>query len=660
VSSFLLQNAQRLQQAGNLAEAARLYSEILRLNPRQFEALQALGTLHYQAGRYAEAERLIAEAVRLDPRAADAHHLRGCALQRLNRNEDAVNAFNQALAHKPDFSDAKMARGVARMSLNRFDDALSDFDAIIAAEPENAGAWNNRGCIMQALNRNEEALACFEKAWTLKPNFVEAIISGGSVLAALKRFEEAIRNYEKALTINPDLPYVFGNLVLYRLQCCDWRHFQQDRTRVAAGLKAGKPIIQPFINVILSSSMADQLQCARLCVGFQWPKAPRALWRGERYGHDKIRVAYISADFRDHAVARLIAGHFEQHDKSRFETTAVSLVLDEDSAMRKRLRQAFDHFIDADRLSDEQVATQLRRMEIDISIDLMGFTSGCRPGILALRPAPVQVNFLGYPGTMGAPYVDYIVADRVVLPEESRPFYAEKVVTLPDAYQCNDRARVIAPPTPSRATLGLPEDAFVFCCFNNSNKLAPDTFSVWMRLLKRVEGSVLWLLEDNPAATRNLKFEAEQRGVDSSRLVFAPRVKPAEHLARHRAADLFLDTLPYGAHTTASDALWTGLPVLTCKGNTFAARVGASLLNAAGLPELVTETLEDYEALALILARDRDMLHGLKAKLAQNRDRCPLFDTARFTRHFEAALTVMRERQREGKAPTHFAVDPVA
>jgi protein O-GlcNAc transferase len=662
VSNFLLQNAQRLHQAGNLPEAMRLYAEVLRINPQQFEALHGLGSLQFQLGRYAEAERLVAEAVRLDTKAADAHYLRGRALQRLNRNEDAVKSFDQATAIRPDFTDAIMARAIARMSLNRYDDALSDCDAIIAAEPENAGGWHNRGCILQGMNRNEEALACFEQALNLKPDFVEALISGGSVLAALKRFEEAARNYEAALSINPDLPYVFGNLVLYRLQVCDWRTLEHDRARIVSGIKAGKPIMQPFIGTIVLSSVAEQLQCARTAIAQQWPKVPRPLWRGERYGHERIRVAYISADFREHPVARLIAGVFEHHDRSRFETVAVSLLADDGSDMRKRMVAAFDQLIDAERQSDEQVATLLRRMETDIVVDLMGFTSGCRPGILALRSAPVQVNFLGYPGTMGAPYVDYIVGDRTVIPEEHRPFYSEKVVTLPDAYQSNDSRRAIARATPSRSELGLDEHAFVFCCFNNSNKLAPELFTlftVWMRLLQQVEGSLLWLLEDNPAGMRNLKSEANFRGIDPARLVFAPRVKQAQHLARHRAADLFLDTLPYGAHTTASDSLWAGLPVVTCKGATFAGRVGASLLNAADLPELVTDSLAAYEALALTLARDRDLLHSVKEKLARNRESCALFDTARFTRHFETALGVMQQRQREGKLPTQFGIDPL-
>ena len=660
MSAFLLQNAQRLHQAGNLAEAARLYGEVLRLNPNQFEALYALGVLYYQSARFADAERLIADAIRVNPRAAEARYFRGCSLQRLTRDEDAIRDFDQALALKPGFTDAVMARGLARMTLNRYEEALEDFDAIIAADPKDAGAWNNRGCVLQGMNRNEEALAAFEQASALKPDFMQALISSGSVLAGLKRFEEAAANYEKALSLDPNLPFVRGNLAVYRLQCCDWRHLGSDRARIAADIKAGKPVIQPFHNLMLSHSMGEQLSCARNSIAFQWPKQSRALWRGESYAHEKLRVAYVSADFRDHAVARLVAGLFEHHDRSRFETTGVSLIADDGSAMRKRLRGAFDRFIDAERQSDEQVATLIRTMEIDIVVDLMGFTSGCRPGILAFRPAPVQVNFLGYPGTMSASYVDYIVADRFVIPDEHRAFYSEKIVTLPDAYQCNDRQRAIADTTPSRAGLGLPAAAFVYCCFNNSNKLTPEMFDIWMRLLQQVEGSVLWLLEDNAAASRNLRREATARGVAAERLVFAPRVKPADHLARHRAADLFLDTLPYGAHTTASDALWSGLPVLSCFGSTFAGRVSASLLNAAGLPELVTDSLAAYERLALKLACDRAALDDVRKKLALNRDTCALFDTTRFTRHFEVALMTMRERQRAGQPPAHFGVAPVA
>jgi len=660
MSEFLLQNAQRLHQAGNLKEAARLYGEALKLNPRQFEALYALGYLHFQSAQFGEAERLIGEAVQVNPRSAEAHFIRGCALQRLNRNEDALDSFDRAVANKPDFVEALINRGAAHMALKHNAEALKDFDALIAVNPANAGAWNNRGCILQNMNRYEEALSCFEKASSLSPDFVAAFVNQAAALAALKRYEEAASAYEKVLGINPEMGYVRGNLLLYRLQCCDWRTLGKDRDRIAKDVRAGKRVIQPFIFVTLSDSLADQLQCARIAISHEWPPSPTPLWRGERYRHEKTRVAYISADFREHAVARLVAGLFEHHDKSRFETVAVSLVKDDGSEMRARIRGAFDRFIDAESKTDGEVAEQLRQMEIDVAVDLMGFTAGCRPGILSVRPAPVQANFLGYPGTMGASYVDYIVADRIVLPDEHRPYYTENVVTLPDTYQCNDSRRRISERTPSRADAGLPKRGFIFCCFNNCNKITPDIFDVWMRLLRAVEGSVLWLLESNQEATRNLRREAGERSVDGNRLIFAPRMELADHLARHRLADLFLDTLPYGAHTTTSDALWAGLPVLTCMGSTFAGRVAASLLHAADVTELITNSLGAYEALALNLARDESALKIIRTKLAANRDRKPLFDTARFTRHFESALTTMLERQHRGEPPAHFAVDPIS
>ena len=446
-----------------------------------------------------------------------------------------------------------------------------------------------------------------------------------------------------------------GHLVFCRLQCCDWRRLTQDRADIASGLVAGKSVIQPLINARLSSSPADQLQCARIFAR-RWPASPSPFWRREPYHHDKIRVAYISADFCDHATSWLAAGLFEHHDRTRFETIAVSLFADDGSEMRSRTRTAFDVFIDAECRTDAEIAGLLRQMEVDIAVDLMGFASGCRPGILALRPAPVQVNYLGYPGTMGAAYVDYILADRIVIPSEHRSFYTEKIAILPDTYQCNDAKRPIAEKTPSRAEAGLPAEGFVFCCFNDTSKITPEIFDVWMSLLKDVHGSVLWLLENNPEATRNLRREAQARAVDGGRLIFAPHMKLGEHLARHRLADIFLDTLPYGAHTTASDSLWAGVPVLTCMGTSFAGRVAASLLHGIAIPELITNSFEDYAALALKLARDQTGLAAIKTKLARNRDTRPLFDTARFTRNFEAALATMHARQQSGEPPADFAV----
>jgi predicted O-linked N-acetylglucosamine transferase (SPINDLY family) len=650
----VIDRAKRLHDAGKLNEAGQLYLEALRLNPREPEAIFGLGYLNYQAGRYDEAEQLVVQALRLDPRFAEAHFTLGCMLQRKGRIEDALAAFEHALKNRPQFHEALFNHGAALMALGRESEALKDFERVVAVNPAFAGAWSNCGNILQKLNRHEEALHCLDKALSLAPNLVEPLVNRTAVLSTLKRFDEAARTCEKLLSLRPDHPYARGDLAYFRLQACDWRHLDEDRADVRRGLQAGKPVIQPLTHALLSNSPEDQLHCARIAAE-AWPASSAPLWRGESYRHDKIRVAYISADFRDHATSWLAAGLFEHHDRSRLETVGISLLNDTASKMGPRMANAFDALIDVERLSDSQTAALLRNKEIDIAIDLMGFASGHRPGIFALRAAPVQVNYLGYPGTMGASYFDYLIADKVVIPDEHRRFYTEKIVTLPDTYQCNDsKLRVSA--SPSRAQAGLPPHGFVFCCFNNSRKITPEDFGLWMQLLREVDDSVLWLIADNLDAPRNLKREAQARGITPSRLIFAPQVGHAEHLARHRLADVFLDTLPYGAHTTASDALWAVTPVLTVLGATFAGRVAASLLHAIGLPELVLGSREEQFSYALKLAREPWTLNDLKAKLARSRGTHPLFDTARFTRNFEAALMLMHERQRRGEPPAHLIV----
>jgi predicted O-linked N-acetylglucosamine transferase (SPINDLY family) len=400
------------------------------------------------------------------------------------------------------------------------------------------------------------------------------------------------------------------------------------------------------------------LSCARIFVSEKFGHSLRPLWRGEPYQHQKIRLAYLSGDFRDHAVASLISGVFEHHATDRFETHGFSFGSDKQSTARSRIESSFDSFVDVERKTDLEIAEMIREKEIDIAIDLMGFTGASRPGILAHRPAPLQVNYLGFAGTLAAPFIDYIVADRVVIPEAQRQAYSEQVVYLPDTYLPHDSKQRIAAKKPTRAEAGLPETGFIFCSFNNTYKFTPEMFDIWMRLLRGVEASVLWLPEGNPAAMRNLKREAEARGVAAARLCFAPFLKAAdEHLARLALADLFLDTLPFNAHTTAADALYAGLPVLTTAGGSFPGRVAASLLNAAGLPELVTESLDAYETLAVKLAREPTALAVIKARLAANRATHALFDTARFTRNLEAAFTRMWERQQGGEPPASFAVD---
>ena len=652
-----LQDAFGLHQSGNLDDAARLYGEVLGADRKNFDALYLLGYLHLQRGENETAERLIAEALDINSQSLDAHYNRGRALLRLKRHEEAVIAFDRLLALNPVVAEAWEGRGKALLGLQRYQEALTSFDQALGANPAMSEAWNYRGNALSVLGRFEEALNSYDKALKLEPR-AEILSNRANVLSELGRFEDAARDYENLLTLDPDCAYALGSLVFSRLRSCDWRGLEQFREAIANGLRADKRVIQPGAMIVLSASADDQLRCARIWASHEAPASPVPLRRNDRYSHDRIRVAYVSADFRSHAVSQLMAGVFEEHDKTRFETFAISFGADDGSPMRKRVEAAFENFVDASGRSDLQTAQLLKEREIDIAVDLMGFTGASRTGVFALRPAPLQVNYLGFAGTMGTDYFDYIVADRTVIPEYEHPCYAENVVYLPDSFQANDCRKAIAEKASGRRDAELPENGFVFCSFNNHHKITPEIFALWMRLLANIDGSVLWLLRDTEAGALNLRREAEARGVSAGRLIFAPRKSVEEHLARHRVADLFLDTLPCNSGTTASDSLWAGLPILTCLGSTFAGRIAASLLQSAGLPELITNSLAEYEATAIRLASEQAMLSGLKSKLASNRASCPLFDTKRFTRHLEAAFATMWQRHQRGESPASFAVKP--
>jgi predicted O-linked N-acetylglucosamine transferase (SPINDLY family) len=425
---------------------------------------------------------------------------------------------------------------------------------------------------------------------------------------------------------------------------------------VDAGVRAGRRIVDPFMYLAISESPADLQECSRIFAEQFYPQAP-ALWKKSDRRHGKIRVGYVSGEFRAQATAYLTAGLYECHDKSRFEIVAFDNGARAGSSMRGRLEAAFDRFVPITHLSDQAAAEKIVAEEIDILVNLNGYFGDHRMGVFARRPAPVQVNYLGFPGTLGAGYIDYILADRFVIPEGERQYYTENVVYLPGSYQVNDSRRHRPQGVPDRSAHRLPGTAFVFCSFNMSYKLTPAMFAVWMRILKAVEGSVLWLLESNKTSPGNLRREAERHGVAGNRLVFAPFVSMEKQLDRLQLADLFLDSLPCNAHTTASDALWAGVPLLTCRGASFSGRVAASLLNAVGLPELVTENLEDYEALAVKSARDPAFLQAIRQKLARNRHAAPLFDTDRFRRHIEAAYTQMWEIFQRGEVPRSFDVE---
>ena len=543
----------------------------------------------------------------------------------------------------------------ARYRNGEFDASEQLIGEALKLDPNSPELWSNRGTAQVAAKRHEAALASFSRALQLNPGFLGAQANRAHVLFELQRYAEAIPDYEALLARDPGHPYSAGNLVFCRLQCCDWSSFESDRKAMLARLRTGQRAVPPVLSVALLDSAADQLIAAQIVARDRFPPA-RPVWRGEIYRHERIRLAYVSADFHAHATAVLMAGVFEQHDRRRLEIIAISFGRDDGSPLRGRVQQAFERFIDVRGKTDLEIAQVMRDLEIDIAVDLKGYTSEARPAVFSLRPAPIHVNYLGFPGTMGAPFMDYLIADRIVAPAEHQPFYGEQIVRLPHTYQPNDRSRETAQAAGGRASAGLPDSGFVFCCFNNSYKIQPPVFDVWMRVLRGVPGSVLWLLADNAAASRNLRREAASRGIDPKRLVFAAREALPEHLARHRLADLFLDTLPYNAHTTASDALWMGLPIVTCMGSTFAGRVAASLLYAAGLPELVTESLADYEALALRLARNPEALAAIKSRLAQDRDTMALFDALQFARHLEAAYVAMHKRHQRSLPPAGFTV----
>lgn len=636
-------------------EAAASYDKALTLQPGDFSTLYNRGNALARLGRHEHAVASFDSAIALRANHVDALHHRGLSLAALGLHKAAVADFDAALALSPAHAELLRGRGDSLRALQRYEAAISSYDQCLSIQPEDVFALFGRGRTLSLLNSHQDAIANYRQALAIKPDTVVILNNLGNALRRLNRHEEAIASYDRALVLDPNYTYAFDAATHSRAYICDWTNHEALHQQLVREVRAGKPVT-PFGFVIASSSPTDQQLCAASYVRHRHPPVAPPLWAGERYRHDRIRLAYLSADLQEHATAYLMAGLFEQHDRQRFETIAVSFSPDGEGAMRTRIRGAFDRFIDAQRRHDAEIAKLLRDLEIDIAVDLKGFTTDSRTGIFAHRPVPVQVNYLGYPGTMGTEYIDYILADRIVIPEEHQPYYTEKVVYLPDSYQVNDSARVVSELTPSRADAGLPEQGFVFCCFNSNYKITPDIFDVWMNILRQVEGSVLWLLAGNASVAANLRREAAGRGIAPERLVFSRLARQPEHLARHRLADLFLDTLPCNAHTTASDALWAGLPVLTCLGTTFAGRVAASLLTAVGLPELITYSLRDYEQLAIRLATDPALHRNLKSRLDRNRSSASLFDTDRFRRHIEAAYTTMWQTSQRGEPPKSFAV----
>lgn len=690
--SILINLGMALRHLGRPQEALEPLSRASAMRPDLAEIHFQQGAALHALGRVEEACAVAARACALDPAHDGAAFLHALSLEDLRRTTEARQAYDRLLARRPGHLDALNNRAllayvngehdVAQADLKRAlaldprhvaslvnralvlsgigrpAEALADYERLLTLVPNNAEIWNRRGGVLRTLGRDQEALDSFDHAVRLDPNLANALANRGYLRWAMQEdYAGTCADLERALALKPDLPWLEGELFYVKMQACDWRGFETGRARLDAGIAAGRHTVKPFAYQAIAHDPAALQVCARILAAEDYPARQPLTARTGAQAAGRIRVGYVSAEFREQATAYLMAGVYEAHDRNEFEIIAFDNGYGDDSPMRARLEKSFDRIVPIAALPDDAAEQAVRDAGIDILVNLNGYFGKPRMNLFARRAAPVQVNYLGFPGTLGAPYMDYIIADRIVIPEGEQRFYDEAVVWMPDCYQATDSKRE-RPLPESRAAHGLPEDAFVFCNFNQSYKLGPQTFALWMRLLRQSPGSVLWLLQDRDIACAHMRREAEKQGVDSARIIFAPLMMQQEHLARIPLADLFLDSLPYNAHTTGSDALWMGLPLVTCRGTAFAGRVAASLLQAAGLPELITENAEEYETLALRLAQDKALLTSLRTRLDETRPGCPLFDTARFTRHLEAAYRVMMAENRAGRAPAHFAVAP--
>jgi protein O-GlcNAc transferase len=677
-----------LHKQGYLTQAEHAYQAILVHHPQELSALHLLGVVYQQQAKFELALTQLKQVLALKPHAPDVLLLAGIISGQLEHHTEALLYFNQVIALQPEDVASHYNRAIACNKLQYYQDALVSLNWVIQQQANHAEALNLRGTVLANTKRYDEALISYQQALAVKADYPVALYHCAIVLEQLKRPQQAISYYQQAIAlkptyskaisnlaslymglqqyslaaesliqlmaVEPDYPYAAGRLFYLQTHICDWSNYHASVELLRLGVAQRQALIAPFEFFNVPASPREQLMCAEAYVFKNYPVQSTSLWQGEIYQHTKIKIAYISADFYNHATSILMIELFEQHDRTQFEVIALAFNSKNDE-MTERVKKAFDRYIDVSKYSDLQVAELIKSLQIDIAVDLKGHTADARLGIFAYKAAPIQVNYLGQASTIGATYIDYILADRYVVPLQYHADFSEQVVSLPYTYYVNDSKRAISAQVFSRDELGLPEQGFVFCCFNNSYKISPTLFDVWMRLLQQVPNSVLWLLEGNAIARQNLCVEAKKRGIAPERLVFAPKVASSVHLARHQHADLFLDTLPINAHTTACDALWARVPVVTCMGQTFASRVAASLLTAVGLPELITHNLADYEALALMLATSPILLAQIKQKL-QYREQSALFDINVQRMAFESAYKTMYQRYQLGLAPQGFSM----
>mgnify|MGYP001339937026 FL=1 len=666
-------------QNGKINEAKEICEEILKSEPNNFNAYYLLGVIAFQTKNYIKSDDLISKAIEInpknsefynfkgialihinkfeeaieswtkaieiDPNSLDAYNNRGNALIKLKKNKLALKNFDQALKLKPNFSQALHNRSVVLKNLNKFEVALESVNKAIEINPKYVDAYNLKGVILRELNQIENSLNSYDKAIKLNPNFADAHLNRGNLLLnENKQLNLALESFTKALKINPNLNFLFGKYIHTKAWLSNWDFIDEEisslKDKITSGMKTATPF--PILSLIDLPDL--QKKNAENYVKNEYSLSSNLEPIIKRPSNKKIRIGYYSADFNNHPTSFLMVQLLELHDRSNFEIFCFSLANRKDDEMRKRVSNSCDKFLDVSLKSDEEIARISRDLNIDIACDVMGFTKGNKFQIFAEKCAPIQVSYLAFPGTTGANFIDYVIADKTVISQELKKYYSEKIIFLPDTYQVNDSAKKISDKVFTREEMGLPKDSFVFCCFNKNYKILPRVFDIWMNLLKKVKGSVLWLLVENSKARENLKKEATKRNIDENRIIFAKIMPLNDHLARHRCADLFIDTFPYTAHTTCSDALWAGLPVVTRIGKSFASRVSASLLNAIDLPELITHSEEEFENLALDFANNKNKLNQVKVKLEKNKISNSLFNTKLYTKNIESSYKIIYDR----------------
>ena len=636
--------------------ALESFNQAIKINSNFFEAYNNRGLIFIRLERFKDALESFIKAGEINPNYAEAYYNHGNLLFEIKKFDESLFSYNKAIKINPNYTEAYNNLGLAFTRINKFDSALESFNQAIKINSNFFEAYNNRGLIFLKLERFKDALDSFDKVVQINPNFAEAYKNKGLIFAELKNYNEAFDNFTQAYKINPNLDRLLGSLIFSKHCISEWKSFDEDLKDLSDKILKKYKCCSPFHSLRFFDSPELQKITAETYVKEKYSDKNDLIPITKKKLNEKIRIGYYSADFRNHAASYLLANLFELHDKSKFELIAFYFGPEKKDEMYNRVSAAFDHFINVKSKSDDEIVKLSREFKIDIAIDLMTFTQHHRFGIFTKRCAPIQVGYLAYPGTSGASCVDYIIADKTLIPEKNQKYYTEKIIYLPDTYQVNDSKKKISDKIFTRQELNLPKDSFVFCCFNHSSKINPGIFNIWMNLLKSINNSVLWLVPQNEITAKNLKKEATIRNVNPDRIKFAQNIKMPEHLARHKAADLFVDTFPYNAHTTASDALWTGLPVLTLMGESFTSRVGGSLLNAIDLPELITHTKKDYQDKAIELASNKSFLNEIRNKLNKNRLTKPLFNTKLFTKNLEKAYLMIYEKYTQDKKPENIEI----